>query len=1084
MTRPGEIDATGEEYRPLVSRVGLVGLGAAVVVVLCLLLPSSQRRQDVALEVLPDALSLIYLDLSLTRRPEDAQLRFQVVKKTVQAGQLTNARKLLEPLLVPGTKLFENAKEHSLATAAEELRLDIDRKIWAAIDPNQAEARKVALAQVVSDIDAMSLAGAPLERVQAIAELYQSLAQPVRAAELLDGLARRVLPEFEAQVDAAETAHLQADQGMRAVDLQLFAAEHAADGLRLMHVLRALELARGVMQPEGLLRLAEDLRSRFGPEEPQLMAASLDLAESVDVKLGYQLALQILKARPADVSLHRRIAKLAEWNGNSLRALDEYVWLTRHEGRAEDRARAIELAKANWDLPLLRSLLSGAAQKATELADIPGPTDPRETRPDLPRARRVKKKNRPAGRVSFVAPHEVRRARACGGRPVRLAGRTDGTTRAPSSRIERLRAQLNEMLSLDEALGDTRAAIAAVDAALRGELGGDAATWELKITLLQRAGKPEAAAATQAELVARFPTRARALALANLQLGLGNAKAALATLNAAPGPRDDAFLRQLLEVAWEVGDLGVTERTATEIVALPSASAWDVARLYQLQRTKTDPSVAMATAVAGFDRFKNAEMLRLVIESTLRLNDDARVANLLGEAERFGGFRDDPGYWQQRITLHQRLAYQAFEKREFVAAKRELVEAEKALTRAPENAPGAETIYDLLWSSQNAQALAIALESNDKKSLARIFDTYGTELPVRQQVYILHRLDRDADAYALAKLGAADPSLSRDDRAALAADQPGTASSATPADRPDYVRASSDFFDSEGLQLWTNKAQLELDGESLGLKAGAAITQITPQNDLRLLQPSAAREIQAELGGRIASTELTGGMRVRDSGVVRPFGTLRQAVFGERGDLLALRGSFNTLTFDSAQLRLAGATDEVAVEASVPFGGGFYATGRVAGNRYLTLEREYLGAGVSVDAGAGKSFKLPSDFGRASVRIAGRYAPRFRDADTAATADPRQPALWMPETTGFTGVGASLARGELDVPKEHDPRFRFLLDGTVGALWPSQKFGWSGKVGIGSGLFGNDQLSASLITGNVVGSVAYWSLQAGYAVGL
>ena len=54
MTRPGEIDATGEAYRPLVSRFGLIGLGAAVVVVLCLLLPSSQRRQDVALEVLPD----------------------------------------------------------------------------------------------------------------------------------------------------------------------------------------------------------------------------------------------------------------------------------------------------------------------------------------------------------------------------------------------------------------------------------------------------------------------------------------------------------------------------------------------------------------------------------------------------------------------------------------------------------------------------------------------------------------------------------------------------------------------------------------------------------------------------------------------------------------------------------------------------------------------------------------------------------------------------------------------------------------------------------------------------------------------
>jgi hypothetical protein len=59
-----------------------------------------------------------------------------------------------------------------------------------------------------------------------------------------------------------------------------------------------------------------------------------------------------------------------------------------------------------------------------------------------------------------------------------------------------------------------------------------------------------------------------------------------------------------------------------------------------------------------------------------------------------------------------------------------------------------------------------------------------------------------------------------------------------------------------------------------------------------------------------------------------------------------------------------------------------------------------------------------------------------------------------------------------------------LVDGAIGVLWPAQKLGWSGQVGLGSSVFGNDQLSAALQTGNVVGSVAYWSVSAGYAVGL
>jgi hypothetical protein len=1162
MSSVRDLTGTGEVHRPLVTRAGFFGLGASVIVVLCLLLPTAMRRQTLALEILPDALSLIYLDLNLARQPLDVQLRFQIAKKRLEAGQFDAARATLLPLLNPGTLVFARAADLNLLSEAEQLRLEIDHKAWAAIEPRAVDARAQAMARVVADIGAVDLSDASAERVLKMAELCQSLAQPARAAELLDRLARRVLPEFEAHVAAAETAHLQADQGVRAVELQVFASDRAAGAARLAHALRALELARGVMDGPSVLALAEKLRLRFGADDPQLMAASLDLAQAVDVKLAFGLAQKLLKNRPNDVTLHRRLARLAEWNGYGLRALDEYVWLVRRENKPEDRARAIELAKANWDLRLLRELLAGAnadrPDAESETADAnPAPrAKNRNARSAAERRERTPRRLRRNGQLSMSFTH--RRARVCGGgerqelanrasddrvarttitvdasdEPVRstvtstapaqsdvtvystsasesrsdsLAASPrdqsvqhpvlsrDGGTSAQSDavpavptdarRLERRRAQLRENLSLLEALGDTRAALAAVDTALRGELSSDVVTWHLKVELLRRAGRADAAAEALDGIAQRFPSLARALELADARLGLGQRTEALHALVNAPEPYSEAYLRQVLEVAWELGDLATSERIAGRLVTLPNASAWDVARLYQLQRSNPDLNVPLATALSGFERFKNAEMLRLVIESTQRSNDDAKVAGLLGEAERFGGFRSDPGYWQQRITLHQRMAFAAFEQREYVAAKRELGEAEKALTLAPENAPSANAVYELLWTSQHAQALAVALEANDTSSLAQVFSRYGRELPIRQQVYVLHRLDRHDEAFALAKRGAADPTLSDDDRTALRADHPSDAT-AQAADRPSYARASSEFFDSDGLRLWTNQAELEIDGTSLGLHAGASISDITPQKALRALQPSAAREVAPELGGRIASSELSGGFRVRDGGNLRPFGAFRQGILGDRGNILSASASINALSFDSSQLRLLGATDEVALQASIPFGLGYYASARAAGNRYVTLERDYLGAGVSLDGGVGRSFQLPDDFARAAVRVAGRYAPRFRDPSDAARADIRKPANWIAETMGFTGLGASLARGELEVPNASDPTFRFLLDGTVGVLWPTQKLGWSGQVGVGTGLFGSDQLSASLQTGNVVGSVAYWSVQAGYAVGL
>jgi hypothetical protein len=1033
-------DPDREVHRPLVTRVGLAALGAGVLALLSLLLPAAVRRQTLALELLPDTLSLVYMDLNLARRPADAELRLHVVEKRLQAGRFEDARRLLTPLLAAGSLELARARE---------LALEIDRRAWAAIDAAQRPERERALQRVLADIDALDLSLATPQEVRRKAELCWSLEQPIRAARLLDQLARRRLADYGAHIQAAEAAYQRADQPGKAVELHVYFAEREGS---LEHALRALELAPAALDASQALALAERLRARLGTDDPQLLAASMGLAESADVTLALELGKRLLRSLPADAALHRRVARLAQWNGDGLRALDEYVWLTRHEGRPEDRARAIQLARANWDLTLLRELLRGPRSGSSSQG-----------------RRGVTRRAKPLARLE----RGRRNASTCAPRHPRSA---------PEHALARRRQQLQESLALDEALGDTRAARAELEDALRGPLASDPEVWQLQVDLLRRTGELEAAAAVLGELAERFPSELRALRLADLRLALGRTREALQALDLAPEPHSEAFLRQWFEVAWELGELPRARAIAQQLLHSPGASAWDVARLWQLQRNDADPQRPLATALAGYERFKTADMLRLVIASSERLQDDARVAALLQQAEVFGGFRSDPGYWRQRITLHQRLAFKALESKAYPAAKQQLGEAEKALQRAPAQAPDAGDLYEQLWTSQHAQAIALALQAGDRAALARVFADYGEQLPIRQRVYVLRRLDREADARALARAGAADPRLPQADRAALRAEFPEQPKDAAAVDGgPDYARASCEYFDSDGLSSVTSQARFALDSEHVGLQLSAAFVQLTPQRSLRVLQPSAVRDILAEVGGRLFKTGLDAGVRLRDEHTPRPYGRWRQDLLGP-----ALHASLdiNTPSTESSQLRLLGADDELALQSAVGLGGDYYFTARGAGSRYLTLNRDYLGAGLSLDAGVGRSFQLPDQFGRAAVRVTGRLTPRFRDPDRKAYEDPRSPAGWIPESSAFAGVGASLARGELPVPHSGDRALSFLLDGSIGVLWPDQRLGFSGQAGIGSALFGHDQLSAQLIAGNVVGAQPYFCVSAGYTLGL
>ena len=124
--------------RPLLTAWSALGLMAATGVAFAALFPLSQERESRALSGAPDMLALAYLDLALSRSPDDASLRLRVAERRVAAGQFDRAREVLAPL--SGESL-----EASL------LAVELEYRAWAAAAGT--EQAPAALARLVAAIE-------------------------------------------------------------------------------------------------------------------------------------------------------------------------------------------------------------------------------------------------------------------------------------------------------------------------------------------------------------------------------------------------------------------------------------------------------------------------------------------------------------------------------------------------------------------------------------------------------------------------------------------------------------------------------------------------------------------------------------------------------------------------------------------------------------------------------------------------------------------------------------------------------------------------------------------------------------------
>lgn len=1024
------------EHRPLLSTGGMFALIGCAALVLLVLLPLAQGRLQKAILLAPSSLSLRYLELSLAKRPEDRELRVQLVQKLLETGQLPEARKTLLPLVAAADQ------------PAQLLLIELDRRAWAAIPPQRADERALALRQVLADMQAIAAESLPLAEQERFAKLYRELDQPLTAAELFEALARRDLPDAEARIRVADAAWLAAGKPERAAalqaDLALRPAQTPAAGLA--HARAAIERTRSTGDAAALKRVLGQMREAF-PRDLGLLELEAKLAEEHDVERAYELTQQLVAAAPNDLDHRRKLARLAEATGRGLKALDAYVWLVRHGGDAHDYARAVELAKANWDLPLLRELLELRGGKAEPPAV--SPRDPRKR---------------------TAAPEKRRNRARC-------------QAAASRSQLQAVRRRaIYERVALDEALGDAAAARAKLTGASESELQDDSELWQRRFEFEQRQGDLQAQLVTATQMLQRFGGLSASERLASVQLALGQTQAALSTLLAAaltPEQRDEAWLRRIALLAFEAGDVAAERGAYEALIASAEGAAWDYQRLWELA---PDQGAALRIALAAFERFQSPGMLAAALEIYRDRGDTNEVLALLERAEAVRALSERPGYWQTRISLHQERAALAAKQQDYSLAKAQLAEAERLLARAAEQAPGAPELYDGIRVSQSAQGLSLGLASDDMPLTARAYDDYGSRLSVREQVYVLRRLGRDDEALALARSALDRPDVNEKDRGVLEGDARALSTGIVR-----FARVMGDAVQMDGLRALKSGATLEYTGRAAGVRGDASFTYYEPRATAEPVLSAPARDVAASLAGRLSAVSLEAGARVRDERSVQPFGNAGVQFLGsptEKGARGLARVHVNDAATDTTRLRALGMRQALVLDGAVPFGEYLYLSARGTAEAYFRREDyAYLGAGLSLDAGFGANFALPANAGAAGVRLAGRVAPRFARARDEARPAPGLERGWLPDTSEWAGLGASVGRGQLDVPPLIGRQFSYIVDGAAGMLWPQNAFGFSAQAGVGLSIFGADLLTLAARGGNVVGSTV-WSANLGYGISI
>lgn len=629
-----------------------------------------------------------------------------------------------------------------------------------------------------------------------------------------------------------------------------------------------------------------------------------------------------------------------------------------------------------------------------------------------------------------------------------------------------------ELTALLESLGAPNRALRLLNAAIEKELVDERSLWDVKVGVQLRMGEREGAIETLAQMDARFgATRQNVQRRADLLLSLGRLGEALELLDTAPGPRATEDVRRVSALAWELGHIPRVRAAYRVIARSPEATQHDYRRLWLLEREAGDLLASARVALAGWQRFRERDFLSLALHTAVASGDEPLLLGVLAEtraaAEELG---HDPEDFRLQVDVLQARAHQALRRGEHGRARAELERSARLLGDAHEHAPHLGAAYGELWDAQRRQVLELALASDDRETLARVYPEQAKQLTPRQRVHVLHRLGRDEDAVSEAVSNIQSGELTAPELDALQDD-----AGALSAEMPRQVGVLSDVLEMESLtavRVGANARFTWSEGQKLG--AQVELTRLGSW-DSPSLYLSGRDELAVELHAGLAASALTLGVVTLDGRAPRPLARFEQGVHDGALFDLSVGARLNDRSRDTPELRVLGVEDELAATASLSLFEQFTATGRGSAKLYSDRDRQYLGSGLTFDASLGRYWALPDGWGQGNVRVAGYVAPRFA-ANTEAP---------VPDGTSFLGAGASWTRGQLSVAPVAGRRLSVLADVTAGWLIPQDDLGWSSKLGLGISVLGADQLSIAASASNVVSmspGFSVYTLGADYAL--
>jgi hypothetical protein len=386
--------SSAAKRRPqLLNAWGLSLIGLLIVVILALVFP----RQSV-LTVPPggkvDGVSIAYAELLLKSKPDDQNLRLQLIEQLLVVGNLDRAELHLKQM---------SASE--LETPTLFLRLNVKLQRAFATPGGLTESQRLEYAKLLALLLQRDL---PVARLQQAAELALTFAEPLLAANAYARLAE-VDPSnapywldlgarwYRAAGQSAQAAALyqrlaklsagdERDRYQLAVFTSLVAAGEGTQALRwldrqlkqLPPSAAAIELLQaGIREARGH---ADNVRAlaylqrwqALVPNQELWLEQAFALALAMgNLETAWTLGSELQALRPDDQTLLRQLAQLAQWSGRPAQALPLWVRLARENSAADDYEHAWRLSGQLFDYPQMSVLLVELAElRALNLEEL------------------------------------------------------------------------------------------------------------------------------------------------------------------------------------------------------------------------------------------------------------------------------------------------------------------------------------------------------------------------------------------------------------------------------------------------------------------------------------------------------------------------------------------------------------------------------------------------------------------------------------------------------------------------------------------------------------------------------------------